>query len=155
MSVMTAEVSHGLRLLDGLAQVLESKSYRDITLADITAAAKVSRRTFYEQFSTKDDCLLALAEHTSHAIMASVLKVYQPSKSWPELVSDVTLAYLGFIESKPQLMRALYIELAALGEAGVRMRRTVAEQFAKFLQVQVKLQSERGEIGRASCRERV
>lgn len=145
MSVVITETNHRLRLLEGLAQVLVSKSYRDITLADITAAAKVSRRTFYEQFSTKDDCLLALAEHTSKAIMVSIMKVYQPTQSWSDLVNAATRAYLGFIESKPQLMRALYIELAALGEAGVRMRRQVAEQFAQFLQTQVKLQSERGE----------
>lgn len=145
MSAVITETNHRLRLLDGLAQALESKSYRDITLANITAAAKVSRRTFYEQFSTKDDCLLALAEHTSRAIMVSVLTAYAPTKSWVELVGDVTLAYLSFIESKPQLMRALYIELAALGEAGVRMRRQVAEQFAQFLQTQVKLHSDRGE----------
>lgn len=144
MSVVTTENDRRLRLLEGLSQALENKSYRDITLADIAAAAKVSKRTFYEQFKTKDDCLLALAEHTSRAILLNILAVYEPTQSWGELVRDVTLAYLGFIESKPQLMRALYIELAALGESGIRVRRKVAEQFAQFLQSQVKLQCEKG-----------
>lgn len=145
MTVEISEQNYRLRLLEGLAQVLVNKSYRDITLAHITAAAKVSRRTFYEQFSTKDDCLLALAEHTSKAIMASILAAYRPAQSWHDMVNAVTLAYLGFIESKPQLMGALYIELAALGEAGVRMRRQIAEQFALFLQTQIKEKIAQGE----------
>src|SRR5690554_3511445 len=146
MGTMTTEPAYRDRLLSGLAQVLESKSYRDITLADIAAAARVSRRTFYEQFSSKDDCLLALADYTSNAILATVLDEYSPAKAWPVLVRDITRAYLIFIESKPQLMRALHVELAALGEPGVRMRRKVAEQFARFLQEQVARQREAGEL---------
>jgi AcrR family transcriptional regulator len=143
---MTTEPAYRDRLLNGLAEVLERKSYRDITLADIAAAARVSRRTFYEQFSNKDECLLALADHTSNAIMAAVLQAYSPAKAWPVLVRDITCAYLAYIESKPQLMRALHVELAALGEPGVRMRRKVAGQFARFLQDQVEQQHDVGEV---------
>jgi len=137
---MTAETTYHVRLLNGLAQALENKSYREITLADIAAAARVSRRTFYELFASKDDCLMALAEHTSKGMMVAVLRAISPEKTWPTLVWDITQAYLLFIESKPHLMRALYIDLAALGEAGVQMRRRVAEKFALFLQKQVEQQ---------------
>ncbi|MFP3976315.1 TetR/AcrR family transcriptional regulator [Marinobacter sp. KMM 10035] len=137
---MKVENSYRVRLLDGLAQALESKRYRAITLADIAAAARVSRRTFYEHFQSKDDCLLALADYTSKGMMVAVLDATSPTKTWPELVRDITQAYLSFIESKPHLMRALYIDLAALGESGVEMRRKVAEQFAVFLQKQVEQQ---------------
>jgi AcrR family transcriptional regulator len=146
MDTTTTEPAYRDRLLSGLAEVLERKSYRDITLADIAAAARVSRRTFYEQFSNKDECLLALADHTSNAILATVLQVYSPAKAWSVLVHDITCAYLAYIESKPQLMRALHVELAALGEPGVRMRRKVAEQFARFLQDQVAQQRDAGEV---------
>ncbi len=137
---MKAETNYRVRLLEGLTQALESKTYREITLADIAAAARVSRRTFYEHFPSKDDCLLALADHTSKSMMVAVLKASSPTKTWPVLVRDITQAYLFFIESKPHLMRALYIDLAALGESGVQMRRRVAEQFALFLQKQVEQQ---------------
>ncbi|MBK1874076.1 TetR/AcrR family transcriptional regulator [Marinobacter sp. 1-3A] len=137
---MKAETSYRIRLLDGLAQALEKKRYREITLADIAAAARVSRRTFYEHFQNKDDCLLALADHTSKGMMVAVLEASSTTKVWSVLVRDITQAYLFFIESKPHLMRALYIDLAALGESGVQMRRKVAEQFAVFLQKQVEQQ---------------
>jgi len=137
---MKTETTYRVRLLDGLAQVLESKSYREITLADIAAASRVSRRTFYEHFPSKDDCLLALADHASKGMMIAVLGASSATKTWPVAVRDITQAYLFFIESKPHLMRALYIDLAALGESGVKMRRKVAEQFALFLQKQVELQ---------------
>lgn len=137
---MKTEVGYRVRLLDGLAQALESKRYREITLADIAATARVSRRTFYEHFASKDNCLLALADHTSKSMMTAVLSARSAAKPWPTLVRDITKAYLTFIESKPHLMRALYIDLAALGESGVQMRRKIAEQFALFLQKQVEQQ---------------
>lgn len=139
------DTDHRHRLLNGLAMALETKRYRDITLADIAAAARVSRRTFYEQFDSKDACLLALADQTSDAIMAAVMTSAEGNKTWPTLVRDITHTYLRLISTRPQLMRALYIEMAALGEEGVQMRRTVAERFAVFLRDQVEQHREKGE----------
>lgn len=138
-------IDHRRRLLLGLATVLASKRYQDITIADIAAAAQVSRRTIYEYFTSKDECLLALAEQTSQVVMTEVEQVVDESKTWPTLVRDITAAYLQFIDVQPQLMRALYVELGALGEAGVEMRRQIAGQFADFLQTQVHRLRERGE----------
>lgn len=137
---MKTRTAYRTRLLDGLAHALERKRYQAITLADIAAAARVSRRTFYEHFSSKDDCLLALAEHTSQEMLIVIFNASSPTKSWPVLVRDITRAYLSFIEARPHLMRALYIDLATLGESGVHMRHKVAEQFATFLQNQVEQQ---------------
>lgn len=136
---------HRQRLLAGLAESLSSKAYRDITLADIAAAARVSRRTFYEQFPHKDACLIALCEDTSEMMMGVVIKALSPDKPWHTLVRDITQAYLVTIQAKPVLMRALYIELAALGDPGLRARRAVAERFARFLQQQVEHQRQLGE----------
>ena len=41
------------RLLDGMALVLGERAYADLTIADVVAAAHVSRRTFYEHFEGK------------------------------------------------------------------------------------------------------
>ncbi len=48
------------RLLDGLATSIGERGYRDTTVADIVRHAKTSKRTFYEQFASKEECLIEL-----------------------------------------------------------------------------------------------
>ncbi|WP_097460617.1 TetR/AcrR family transcriptional regulator [Mangrovitalea sediminis] len=140
MTTVPTTNDHRQRLLAGLADTLAHKAYRDITLADLAASARVSRRTFYEHFANKDACLLALCEDTSRDMMQVILHASAPEQAWPALVRDITRAYLTAIQAKPALMKALYIELASLGETGLAVRRRVAEQFAGFLQQQVERQ---------------
>jgi AcrR family transcriptional regulator len=45
--------------LKGTIISLVAKSHYKLTIADITTAAAVSRRTFYEHFSSKDDSVVA------------------------------------------------------------------------------------------------
>ena len=53
---------HRHRLLDAMADAVAHKGYADTTIADLAAGARVSRRTFYEHFSSKEECLIALYE---------------------------------------------------------------------------------------------
>ncbi len=53
------------RLLAAFTELCAAAGYRDTTIAEVIANAGVSRATFYECFSDKDDCLLAA--QTSHA----------------------------------------------------------------------------------------
>ena len=142
--MVKAALDHRERLLAGLAVVLENKPFRDVTLADIAAAANVSRRTFYEHFANKDECLLALSAETSRAMMQALLAELQPTAAWPEQVQRITSTYLDVIARQPALMRALYIEAASTGLPGLTMRRKVAEAFAYFLVQQVQEQRRRG-----------
>lgn len=142
--MVKAALDHRERLLAGLAVVLESKPFRDVTLADIAAAANVSRRTFYEHFANKDECLLALSADTSRAMMQALLAELQPTAAWPEQVQRITATYLEVIARQPALMRALYIEAASTGLPGLTMRRKVAEAFASFLVQQVQEQRRLG-----------
>ncbi|TVP56783.1 MAG: TetR/AcrR family transcriptional regulator [Halomonadaceae bacterium] len=137
--------NHRDRLLAGLAETLERKSFRQITLSDIAEAARVSRRTFYEHFQNKEACFLALCEDVGRHVMGAIQRAGTADKSWSEQVKWTTHAYLSVVEARPLLMKALYIELATLGEVGMNMRRQVVEQFARYLQGQIEMQRQRGE----------
>ncbi len=47
------------RLIAGLAEAVAENGYSGTTIAHITRHAAVSRRTFYEHFSSKDECFVA------------------------------------------------------------------------------------------------
>jgi AcrR family transcriptional regulator len=136
---------HRQRILQALADVLMDKAYSEVTIADIAAFARISKRTFYEHFESKSVCLLALCEHTSERIMAVILNAYQPNMNWPSIVHEVTHAYLQAIEEAPVLMHALYMQLLATGRPGLDIRRAIVQRFADFLCGQVDMLRSQGE----------
>jgi len=127
------------RLLDGLAQVLGERAFAELTIADVVAAAHVSRRTFYEHFEDKDACLLALCERLSEEVLALIAAGYDPEGDWVQELEQVTLAYLQNLQQRPALVRALYLEMLTLGPTGLAMRRRINERFTQFLIMQVEL----------------
>lgn len=145
MTINIISNSHYQRLLEGLAESISTKAYREVTLADITTSAKVSRRTFYEHFSDKDSCLRALCTQTSDAMMVAIAGSLNDDDDWKSMVERVTHTYLSTISEQPVLMRALYIELAAQGDEGLALRKQVAEEFAILLCEQVRLHRQNGE----------
>lgn len=128
---------HRLRLIEALAATLADKPYADTTVADVVARAHVSKRTFYEQFESKEACLLALCETMSHQTLAVIAAGYDHEADWVQQLEQVTRSYLGSLQAQPALLRTLFIELYALGPAGLQARRHLQRTFADFLRMQV------------------
>ena len=99
----------------------------------------MSRRTFYEHFEGKEACLLALCERLSTEVLVLIAQGYDPMADWVEQLQAVTLAYLRSLQAQPALVRSLYLELMAIGPAGLAMRRRISQRFAQFLIMQVEL----------------
>lgn len=135
----TTSADHRSRLLDALTLALTDQAYADVTIADIVAHARVSRRTFYEQFDNKDACLLALCERLSEQILGLIAAGYDPTADWVEQLNRVTDTYLQALQMQPALVRTLYIELMQLGDVGLAVRRRISQRFAMFLIMQVEL----------------
>lgn len=132
-------VDHRARLIDALAATLSRQSYAETTIADVVSQAHVSKRTFYEQFASKDDCLVALCETLSQRTLALIAEGFDPNADWVEQLGHVTRAYLASLQAQPVLIRTLFIELLGIGAAGLATRRQIQQRFADFLQVQVEM----------------
>src|ERR1044072_914755 len=61
------------RLLNGVVGAAAEPGYNAATIAKITKAAKISRRTFYEYFEGKEDCFLAAFEMIEAHVLDSML----------------------------------------------------------------------------------
>lgn len=116
-----------------MAQCVSEKGYADTTIADIVRAAAVSRRTFYEHFQTKADCLIALYEAASHASLKVLRDAIDPRLDWQRQVDRALAAYLGCLASNPVLLRTLFIEILSLGPPGLAARRRVNREIADFV----------------------
>ena len=120
-------------LIGALAACVAEKGYSATTIADIVAMAHVSKRTFYEHFSGKEECLLAVYEHVCGGLMKVIRGAGTADQRWPERISGGTAAFLSALDSLPQFSRALLIEMQGAGERAFRTRQETLRGFAGTL----------------------
>src|SRR4029079_14648032 len=92
---------HRRRLLEGMARAVAQKGYADTTIADIVREASVSRRTFYEHFATKADCLVALYDAASHNALKVLRAAIEQPHALEQRVEGALHAYLECMASNP------------------------------------------------------
>lgn len=125
--------AHRSRLLEGMAQAVADKGYADTTIADVVRQACVSRRTFYEHFASKAECLVALYEAASHNALQVLRAAIDPAHDWQEQVERALRAYLEAMACNPVLLRTLFIEILGLGPEGLAARRRVNQEIADYM----------------------
>lgn len=116
-----------------MAQAVAAKGYADATIADIVRASGVSRRTFYEHFTSKAECFIALYEAASHNTLAVLRQAIDPEHEWQTQLDRALLAYLGSMAQNPALLRSLFIEILGLGANGLAARRRVNQEICGFM----------------------
>ena len=124
---------HRGRLLEGMAVAVARNGYTETTIADIVREASVSRRTFYEHFATKAECLVALYEAASHNALKVLRGAVDPRQDWERQVEGALRAYLECMASNPVLMRTLFIEILHLGVEGLAARRRVNQEIVDYM----------------------
>jgi AcrR family transcriptional regulator len=127
------DTSHRRRLLDAMAEAVARKGFADTTIADLAAIARVSRRTFYEHFATKEDCLIALYEAASQQSLRVLRDAIDPSHDPLTQAEQALGTYLATLACNPPLLKTLFIAILGLGPAGLQARRRGNQQLADFI----------------------
>jgi AcrR family transcriptional regulator len=79
------------------ARALAEHGYADITVAQITAYARVSRSTFYENFKNRQDCVLNAHQEIFERFIACLSEACAGEAEWTDRVTasiGVGLAYM-------------------------------------------------------------
>lgn len=116
-----------------MAESAALKGYAETTIADIVREAGVSRRTFYEHFETKAECLVALYEAASLQALAVLAAGVDDDEPWQAQVERALGDYFSWMAQNPALLRTLFVEILGLGAEGLTVRRLVHEQIARFV----------------------
>jgi len=103
------------RLIAGLAEAVAENGYASTTIAHITRHAAVSRRTFYEHFSSKDECFVCAYETVMEQLRERVAAAYEQQEEWPRAVRAGIAAMLGFLAAEPNLARLSMVEALVAG----------------------------------------
>jgi AcrR family transcriptional regulator len=120
-------------LLDALATSIGEKGYRDSTVADIVRHARTSKRTFYEQFASKEDCLIELLRANNEDLIASIRAAVDREADWHEQIRQAAGAYVDHIESRPAVTLSWIREAPALGAVAQPLHRLAMEHLTDML----------------------
>jgi AcrR family transcriptional regulator len=104
-----------LRLLDGLATSIGERGYRASTVADIVRYARTSKRTFYDQFASKERCFLELLSADVEKLGENITAAVDPEADWHQQIRQAVESYVGHIESRPAVTLSWIRELPSLG----------------------------------------
>ncbi|HEX2265457.1 MAG TPA: TetR/AcrR family transcriptional regulator, partial [Solirubrobacterales bacterium] len=123
------------RLIVAMLNAAAELGYLETNVQDVIDRAGVSRPTFYEHFSNKEDCFLAAfdtsAERLRKMIHAAARK---GGDNWRDRVRFALEALLRFASREPDTARTLVVEARAASAAAVRRRVELLDHFAHCLQ---------------------
>ena len=118
------------RLLAAAVRAVEELGYPDTSVADITSRARVSRRTFYELFSDREECLAAALEDVLGLIAAELAGVGLDGLAWRERVRGGLWAILSFFDREPALARVCVVQALRGGPRVLERREGVLARLA-------------------------
>jgi AcrR family transcriptional regulator len=121
------------RILDGLAASIGERGYRDTTVADIVRHARTSKRTFYEQFASKEECLIELLRKNNDQLIANIQTAVDPEAQWRDQIRQAAEAYVDHIASRPAVTLSWIREAPALGVVARPLHRLAMEQLTDML----------------------
>lgn len=132
------------RLFAGMAGALAEHGYARLTVDDVLGRAGVSRRTFYEQFEDKDDCLYAAyddaerrlweAAAAAAADVPALADAAEPSSDpWPRKVHAALAAVLEFLAAEPDTARLFTLEARVAGPEMAARHAAALDRLAALL----------------------
>jgi AcrR family transcriptional regulator len=122
-----------VRLLLAMIDLIEQKGYRETTVADVIAQAKLSRKAFYEQFTSKQECLLATFDFVAEEVVRRLERAYGDSEGWPGRVEAAIRVLFESALENPGALRLSVLEIGASGPAGVERRERSIARYESFL----------------------
>lgn len=124
-----AAASQRGRLLRAMAEMAADAGYAQTTVGDVIARAGVSRRTFYEHFTGKQDCFLAAFDAGASILFAAVREAVDPGQPTWRQVRSALHAYLTLLAGEPKFAKAALVEVYAAGPEAIARRQRLFYRF--------------------------
>jgi AcrR family transcriptional regulator len=120
--------AHRRRAVAAMAEAVAEHGYAATTVEDILSRARMSRRTFYQFFSNREECFLAAYDTALEEAMERLALAHNGNgRRWTGQVETALSALFEYLASEPGLARVWLVEAPSLGPAGIeRHERTMS-----------------------------
>jgi AcrR family transcriptional regulator/DNA-binding MarR family transcriptional regulator len=121
------------RMLSAAVDAVEDVGYSRMTVAEVIGRARVSRKTFYDVFSDREDCFLAAFEQALDQGRLLTATAYATQDSWRESTRTALARLLAFMEDEPGVTRLCVVEALGAGDRVLERRRELFEELARVI----------------------
>jgi AcrR family transcriptional regulator/DNA-binding MarR family transcriptional regulator len=121
------------RILVAMARITCQTGLQSVTVARVIDDARVARRTFYDFFDDREDCLLAVFNDAIATADERVRSGVEESAPWANRLRGALQALLEFFDEEPELARVCFIHAMAGGRAVLNRRREVLFDLAHLV----------------------
>jgi AcrR family transcriptional regulator len=123
------------RIISALAEETAEQGYRAVTVADIVRRAGIARNTFYDNFSSKEDCFLATQDFAVEEALRRVVEAAAKVDSWQARVDAGLAAFLNYVASEPALARTCIVEALSAGPAALARYEESLQSFIPLFRI--------------------
>ena len=116
-----------------IAELAADHGVEAVSVTRIVQAAAVSRRTFYEWFYNRDDCLLAAIERALALAAERASGAAAGRAGWVDRTRAGLLALLEFFDAHPKLARLCVVDWHWAGRRALERRRELLSQLERVL----------------------
>jgi AcrR family transcriptional regulator len=129
-----AESQRG-RILEAMRAAVTEHGYSDASVADVIKRAGVSRKTFYAQFTDKEDCFLAIYGDEMGRLQAVTRDAFDAQDEWiPSLRAGLT-ALLNALAYDPAIARLCFVDVLAAGPHAAEARNAAMRELEAILEL--------------------
>jgi len=138
------------RLYAAAGAIFAGVGYADATAEAIARAAGMSKATFYEHFDNKEECIIALHDDATAAVLGAMVrtgKEYSGDDSAGR-VRAVIRTFLEVLAAFPDEAQTLLVEIVGAGPRAIERRDRVLAEFAAYVDAVNREDAERGSAQR-------
>ncbi len=107
------------RLFAALLEVVNERGFAGTTISGLVQRAGISRRSFYEHYENKEQCLLAAFDDSVERLARRMVAGLDPHAEVREQIEGLLRGLFEATVERPQAARLVCVEVAAAGPAGV------------------------------------
>ncbi|MFI5010549.1 MAG: TetR/AcrR family transcriptional regulator, partial [Solirubrobacterales bacterium] len=107
------------RLFDALLELVNERGFAGVTISALVSSAGISRRSFYEHFENKEQCLLAAFDDSVERLTRRIAEGFDPGEGWNGQIEGIVRALFDATAERPQAARLVCVEVSAAGPEGV------------------------------------
>jgi AcrR family transcriptional regulator len=121
------------RLFRAMVDMVDEQGFLAGTVSDLVKRARVSRRSFYEHFANKEECLLATYDALVERLTSRIVASYDSEAPWTDQIEALVREIFDASSERPDAARLVSIEMGAAGPVGIERWARDAEQLTRFV----------------------
>lgn len=119
------------RLIEAMIEMAGTSGFPSVTIGALTRRAGIGKQAFYDHFTDKEDCFVAVYDDCMQAAMLSMTSAFRPDFDTDERIVGGLHGLLSFLAEDDNRARIIFIESLKAGERATDRLNEAHNAFAK------------------------